>query len=258
MTTAPPKKRKYKTGFCNSFNKAPQCEGTKPVSADGTPMPTCADWQGCACSCHEMITKMYADIGMNREPPDQSHEYLEWVRAQEREFDHRGTWLDGEYVPLSNIDDVPLPIDDENTPTDPPATATAPSPAHLHAVDQPSFAATPTGRRARGQLEYDVLKVCQEYAKNVYDWTMCTPKLVAERIGKMNETEPPSTGAINSVWDRWEKLEFALQDKKPSRFVRFVGAGDELELQRRKSQTKREKKRVRAEVKRGSLRPRGR
>jgi hypothetical protein len=205
-----------------------------------------------------MVTKMYVAVGMDREPPEQSVEYLAWVRSQHTEFsvgvDPFGAILD----PLSSIEGVDTHPDHERAPMVPQTASTVPSPVPSPTPPRPSFTATPTGRRARGQLEYDVLRVCREYSENYYDWDACTPKLVAERIGIQNAIEPPSTGAINAVWDRWEKLQFAEQAKKPSRFVGFLGPSDDATLDRMKSKVKREKKRTQAEIKRGSLRPRGR
>lgn len=251
-------KRKPVTGFCNSINKQPQHEGTKPVSPTGVALPVCLFWETCGCSCHEQITKMYADIGMDREPPEQSHGFLEFVRNQATEFDTNETPLDPVYDALSSSDGVGVPLDDEGPPTTPVSALGATLEAYALAGGPPAFTPTPTGRRARGQLEYDVLQVCKEYTQSVWDWSACTPKVVAERIGKMNATEPPSTGAINAVWDRWEKLQFAEQAKKPSRFVKFLSGNSVADLDRLKSQVKRNRKRVQAEIKRGSLRPKGR
>ena len=263
MTTeVKPKKNKYKSGFCNNVNKPAQCEGTKPVSSTGVPMKTCEDWQHCPCSCHELVTSMYEMTGMDREPPEQTPEYFE-LRAAES-----AAWvvmLDSVYAAavesraLSSSDGTDAHPDDEG-----PATGTlggqdgTSGHSAIPPLARPVFTSTPTGRRARGQLEYDVLQVCTEYDLGVFEWESCTPKLVAERIGAMNATEPPSTGAINAVWDRWEKLGFAEQAKKPSRFLKFTGGHTGVELDRAKGATKRAKKMAQAEQRRGIPRPRAR
>lgn len=245
-----PGKDRYQSGFCAAGSH----EGTKPVSYSGRPMKTCDFWQTCPCKCHEDITKMYELTDMDREPPEQSAEYQAFIREQRHQFVmpsfYDSAILDG----LSSVDGTDTPPGDEGPATDParPVTGTPAPPS------EPTFGPTPTGRRARGQLEYDVLKVCADYADNHYEWDICTPKMVAEQIGKMNATEPPSTGAINAVWDRWEKLGFAKQDKKPSRFVGFESAYTAQSLDMLKARVKRDKKRGQAEIKRGSLRPRGR
>jgi hypothetical protein len=252
-------KKKHVTGFCNSINKQPQHEGTKPVSPSGVSLPICTFWDTCGCSCHEQITKMYTDIGVEREPPEQSHDFLVKVRAEYDEFDLTGSFLDGDMRPLSN-DGGTIPHPDPSGPHNGPPSAQDGHVSTLVSLvpARPVFTATPTGRRARGQLEYDVLQVCNEFVQSVWDWSACTSKVVAERIGKMNATEPPSTGAINAVWDRWEKMGFAEQAKKPLRFARFTGESSAAVLDRRKLQIKRSRKRTQAEIKRGAPRPKRR
>lgn len=250
---------KCHTGFCTPHNplESQAHEGTKPVSASGVPMMVCPHYDTCPCYCHYEVDQMFELAGLPREPVEQSPEYVALVDARAREtramLDELAT---ARLVPapLSNVGVPDARRADEGTsPGQRDAATGTPAP-----VLQPVFAPTPTGRRARGQLEYDVLKVCADYDAGVYDWTICTPKLVAESIGKMNGTEPPSTGAINAVWDRWEKLDFAKQDKKPSRFVGFTGEHTAIALEAAKGRAKRAKKRGESEAKRGSLRPRGR
>lgn len=247
----PPKKRTdgklaYKTGYCG--NK--QCEGTKPVNWQGTPMRICDMWETCPCACHALISEMCEMAEMERLLPEQSAEYLSHMREQragliapaEVELDDPSILL-----VLDGTDPHP---DTSEPPTVPPRAAgglvsgAAPSPA-------PRFIPTPTGRRARGQLEEDVREVCDDYAHDVYDWEYCTPKNVAERIAKKYAIEPPSTGAINAVWDRWEKLGFAKQDKKPSRFVSFEVDGSSATLEMLKSRVKREKRTTQREARHG-------
>lgn len=255
-------KNKYVSGFCNGNGKPKQCEGTKPVDSTGSPMRTCMDWENCPCKCHSDITAMYEMAGIDREPPEQSAEYLAKVHAHDLET---RLMLDEVYAmtarsrALSSIGGTDAHPADErpstgtlDTQDGASASLTSPLPSRV------VFTPTPTGRRARGQLEYDVLQVCREYSQGVYDWPACTPKAVADRIGSMNATEPPSTGAINAVWDRWEKINFAEQAKKPSRFVKFTGDSTDMALDRIKGASKRAKKLAQAEQKRGVLRPRGR
>lgn len=245
-------KLKFVTGFC--ANK--QCEGTKPKSYSGKPLKICEFWSTCPCKCHAQITEMYTLAGLDREPPEQSSDYLEWVREQRHQFIVPSPFDSDPVEPLFMSDDMIPHTGDESPATVPHTGAGAGvSTANPRPVI-PSFTSTPTGRRARGQLEYDVLAVCADFANDVFEWEICTPKLVAERIGKLNDTEPPSTGAINAVWDRWEKLGFAKQDKKPSRFVAFEVDGSLQTLSMLKIRAKRDKKRTQAEIKRGSLRPR--
>jgi len=242
-------KKKIKSGFCT----VGQCEGTKPKSASGQPLKTCENWQDCACSCHELITRMYEMADLPREEPEQTEEYRAISHRRHAEtqalLDSLALSRTNPRAPSSANGTGDHPIDERASQS--PVGAPA-------ATSEPRFAPTATGRRARGQLEYDVLTVCDEYVHDVYEWTECTPKLVAERIGKMNETEPPSTGAINAVWDRWEKIGFAVQGKHPSRFEFFQMDGSIQTLEMLKARIKQSRRRAKAERDRGSIRPRAR
>lgn len=256
----PPKtkaKKKIKSGFCANG----QCEGTKPTSPSGQPMKICEDWLDCACECHAMVTKMYEMAEMERQPPEQTAAYL--AESHRRHAETQALLDSLAYdrtvpsVPsyADGTGDHPLDERPSQSPVGAPGDTLE---TGYHGTVTPRFAPTDTGRRARGQLEYDVLKICDEYVHDVYDWDLCTPRLVAERIGKINETEPPSTGAINAVWDRWEKIGFAVQGKKPSHFSHFEMDGSLQTLAMLKDRIKRDKKRSLSEAKRGSIRPRGR
>ena len=212
-------------------------EGTKPVNYLGEPLPVCVNWEWCKCECHKQITEMYEIAGLPREVhpnPD--------YQPKPRTF-----WMPGDPDPmpeevLSNPDGTTTQPEHEGTVTVP-----------LRAAPTPSFDPTPTGRKARGQLEQEVLEVCAEFAAGVYDWQYCTPKLVAERIAIKAQAEAPSTGAINSVWDRWEKLGIAVQAKKPSRFIRFEESFTPAwpHLLKVKADAKRKKRRMISEQRRG-------
>jgi hypothetical protein len=251
---------KYVTGYCASINIPAQSqghEGTSPTSWNGQPMRICTDYLKCPCSCHYDIDKMYEMLGMERPIPEQSPAYLARLRTELAEFD-MPSWRD--YEPDTSLSDpggTDTPPDIEGPPTVPSRPALPPlSTDPHHGTARPAFTPTPTGRRARGQLEFDVLTVCDEFVNDVYEWEYCLPKLVAERIAIMNQTEEPSTGAINAVWDRWERLGFAKQEKKPSRFVEFTMDGSHQTLEMLKRRAKGEKKRASAEQRRGTLRPR--
>jgi hypothetical protein len=200
---------------------------------------------------------MYAMLGMERQPVEQAAEYVAYVDKLAFETRMMLDSLERNAVLSSSVGVIAHTGNEEalGVPGNVPHTPLSSGP---HGTVEPVFHATPTGRRARGQLEYDVLKICDDFAHDVYEWEYCTPKNVAEEIGKMHATEPPSTGAINAVWDRWEKLGFAVQDKKPSRFVKFEIDGSIQTLDMLKIRARRDKKMGKAEAKRGTLRPRGR
>lgn len=251
---------KYVTGFCATINIPEQSqghEGTSPKSWSGKPMRTCTDFQNCPCECHYQIDQMYAMIDAPRPEPEQSPAYLEFVREQLAAFDNTVVWESPVVAPLSTPDGTDTPPDDERPVATPSRPALPPlSTDPYHGTARPGFIGTPTGRRARGELEFDVLFVCDEFMRDVYEWEHCLPKLVAERIAIMNQTEPPSTGAINAVWDRWEKMGFAKQEKRPSRFVGFIVDGSHRTLVMMKNEAKSKKRRAQAEQRRGTLRPR--
>jgi hypothetical protein len=244
-------KKKLISGFCANGHH----EGTKPKSKKtGLPFPICTCWTTCTCDCHEKVTAMYESLGLPREEAMQNPEYSEWARAERSRF----VMPDPVYarIPVhSNIDGVMVhpSNEDPHTGQQDSVLGTLADAAPMPVA--PSFGPTPTGRRARGQLEADVLKVCQEFSDGVYEWELCTPKLVSETIGKMYAVEPPSTGAIDAVWNRWEALEFAKRDRKPSHFVGFIGESSFIYLQSLKVQKKRAKKRQIAEQRRGIPRP---
>jgi hypothetical protein len=239
------------SGFCaNGWH-----EGTKPKSkSTGQPFAICTVWTTCTCHCHEQITDMYKSLGLPREEAMQNPEYSEWVKAEREKFvmpDPVLARFNGLFIPGGGI----LPLDDEDPVTglEPATLGTLPEATPAPVV--PAFAPTPTGRRARGQLEADVLKVCQDFVHNVFDWEICTPKLVAEEIGHRYAIEPPSTGAIDAVWNRWQELGFAWRDRKPSRFSGFVGPSEYTYLEGLKVSKKRQARRQIAEQRRGIPRP---
>lgn len=229
-------KRRYKTGFCSNGH----CEGTKPVNYRGRPMPICTLWEKCGCECHERITKMYADIGVPRIEAQQNPDYKPdpnpFVLPDLRDRHAPPVTLNGPRLIVSELDE---------------ATATPPPQPGTTVVEGRAFAPTPTGYRGRGQLEYEVLEVVRVWVSDpAEDEEICTPKLVAERILALRGGMTPSTGAIQAVWDRWEKLGIATQAKKPARFTGWVGDFDGTAdaLDRIKAAKKRQAKAAKAEA----------
>lgn len=219
-------RRKFTTGWCASG----YCEGTKPEG-----IRTCDDFERCPCECHLKIDKMFEAVGEERiliENPN--HHPFSRVRDY---------WMPGDPEPDGDrIEAPPSPVE-STEPDAQPALA----PGH-----QPRAERTPTGRKRKGGLELEVLHVCTEFIENVYEWELCTPKLVAEAIGTQNAEEPPSTGAVQAVWNRWEELGFAKQAKKPARFVEFTHSLHSPEdLDRLKTRNKKTSRLKKAEERRG-------
>lgn len=213
---------KFMTGFCNDINKPAQHEGTKPRSG-GKPLSTCPFWLDCPCECHWNVDQLFKMTGMERKP------------VPNPEFvPYRSEFVMPEYAdplgstPTSSPDGTDTHPDDERPVTTPYAPAAAPLAERR----------TETGRAARGGLEAQVWDACF----NMPGEDDLTPKMVAEWIADKYKIPTPSSGAINAVWDRWEKLGFATQAKKPNRFTGFTGEGTWDQLQRMKVSGKVQKK----------------
>lgn len=219
---------KIKTGFCNLG----QCEGTKPRGNKDKPLPTCKTWQECACECHVALDKMFKDVGMDRVLVE-NPEYL----PEKVDFNIE------DYLNIGSSD-VRFSDTGVNGPDGIEVITTAPRLPEL------AERRTETGRAARGGLEAQVLLVCSEYVENkMID--MLIPKNIANVIAGKYKIPAPSTGAIGAVFNRWESIGFAKQDRKPVRFSGFTGSGTPEELERIKAKSKREKKMMKSASQRG-------
>lgn len=228
---------KHVTGFCNDNGKPGQHEGQKPRSG-GNPLPTCPYWQECPCVCHQNVDFLFEQTGMERiEVPNP------------------------EYIPYHTEFVMPVVPDliDSSVALTPDGVSTPPN--RKRAAQSPSVAAetplaqrrTDTGRAARGGLEAQVWDACRLFlaAENNYNGGPITPRLICEWIAQKYKIPTPSSGAVNSVLDRWEKLNFAKKGKKPNRFLGFVETGSWEELIALKSRTKGAKKRALSLARRG-------
>jgi hypothetical protein len=220
---------KFKTGFCNNGD----CEGNKPKTWRGKPKPTCKFWQTCPCECHKRIDDMFKMAEM----PRQLIENPEYI-PEKVHFDIM------DYMKTS----------DEAVPFSPLATS-GPDGVEGHAPDAPRPAAAPlaarrtdTGRAARGGLEAQVWEQCQVFAAGGIE---ATPKVLADLIADKYKIPTPSTGAIGAVFNRWEKIGFAKQGKKPIRFLGFTGEGTWQELEVIKAKAKRTRKQTQSAARRG-------
>lgn len=225
------RKRGYITGFCGTGSH----EGSTPVGKSGTPMRTCEFYEECSCKCHVEISQMFETAGMPRllmpnpqyakpvspflmpDPDD-----VERMRAEARGSSHQG--------PMFNTNE-PL------------------------SVNALKFEETATGRRAKGQLEYEVLSICSSYLKGEYDdIEELTPVVIARLVDDRN---PPSVGAVGAIFDRWEKLGFAVIERKPIRFISYTIEGMQVGLDNMKVAAKRrEKLKLGEESRRVTTKPR--
>lgn len=232
-------RNKFPSGFCNEYNKPGQHEGTKPRGGKGVPLPTCHLWTSCPCRCHYDIDKLFKLAGIERTEEQPNPEYKVPVST----FILPSDPIPHDMEALSNGDGVnghPIP---EGTATPMPRAALV-----------ASLPPTPTGRRHRGQLEYEVLTICERWcADDTQGPELCTPKWVAETIAEELKIPTPSTGAVQAVWDRWEKLGIATQAKKPARFTGWTGDfdGTATSLDRIKARKKRELKSAKSAQARG-------
>lgn len=215
-------RNKYMTGFCNDINKKGCHEGTKPKSYTGKPMKTCPFWLECPCECHWNVDQLFKMTGQERrEVPNPEYK------------PERSHFVMPEYASPLGLTPASSPDGAMDTPDDerPVATPYVPAPAPL------AERRTDTGRAARGGLEAQVWEACSTLTLDPL-----TPKIIGEWIANKYKIPTPSSGAINAVWDRWEKMEFCTQAKKPNRFTGFVGEGTWDELQRKKVSGKVQKK----------------
>lgn len=227
---------KFKSGFC----AVGWCEGTSAQDSKGKYVKTCHLWSKCNCKCHVDIDKMFIATESDRilmenskyhrpkspyvmPKPEDNFDGLSGLKPDHVALDE-GT--DGQIVIRTLMD------------SDPRRTV---------------FHETNSGKRARGQLEYQVLSTCRAFVKGQVEVEVLTPQVIALDI---DEIEPPSVGAIGAVFDRWVKIGFANCEKKPVRFTSFTAEGLEIGLDATKDKFKRNEK-----IKQGnqsrSLRPGG-
>lgn len=220
---------KMKTGYCNNG----WCEGTKAKSSSGQPAPSCKFYLTCPCKCHDMVDKMFEMSGMERILVDKS-EYAP----------HRTWWMpsDEPLAPLSNSEPASTPV-----------LVESPAPGIVPPSLRRPFAPTATGRAARGELESWVKDACDVWLIDQEQYP-CTPAWISEEISRTQGIREPSVGAITAVFNRWEKLGFAVIGRKPTRFIKYTEDGVRLGLEKMKEQAKRKKRLHQGEVRRGTVR----
>lgn len=202
-------KNLWTTGFCSIG----LCEGLKPRSPSGKPLKTCTrilmdhrydkTWS-CACKCHADLDRMFEMMGMERYV-EQNPEYVP----------DKAT-----YVMPTLEERVALSIERRSTPS---IVIQSPAPDHVPATVARSFQPTASGRSGRGELELRVKQTCDQWVIDKPEES-CTPQWISDQIASKESIKAPSVGAINAIFERWTKLNFALIGRKP---VRFIGYTDE-------------------------------
>lgn len=203
-------KQLWTTGFCSIGH----CEGTRPRSRSGTAMKTCErilkdvrsgrTWS-CACKCHADLDRMFEMMGMERFV-DQNPDYKPILPT---------------YIMPSLDERVALSMERRAVPT---VIIESAAPEHVPATVTRVFTPTATGRAGRGQLELWVKQTCDQWVLDQPEES-CTPQWISDQIAAKHEIKPPSVGAINAVFERWTKLNFALIGRKPVRFVGYTDDG---------------------------------
>lgn len=209
------KTKSIRTGFCIMK----QCEGTKPVSPSGKGLKTCDYWMDCPCECHTNITDMCEMAGVERTlrnvslyTPDVGRY---WMPTPEFMAALRATLK--------------------------------PAVDGTQQGDGPVFNPTPTGIRAKGQLESQVKEVCDKW-----DHGNGPVNLPLSFIALSIDTnEPPSVGAIREVMLRWEKYGFATMGTKPLAFTGYTATGRERGLDVLKYEFDRDRRIKKAKAERG-------
>lgn len=203
----------YQSGFCTIGSH----EGTKPLSPSGLLLKTCPiggrfEMIGlgdkmigeaeCTCSCHAMSRQM---------------EDLSGIRFPTRNSIRDSSPLSGLGLlrATSNATDDARAAGSDH---DGRPTVTVASGA--------TFAVTPSGRAARGQLEDQVRHVVTTQVKAAGAEMIAVLGLMPSTIGMMiDKDNPPSSGAIYAVLKRWEGHALVDLAESPFRFVRFTERG---------------------------------
>lgn len=225
--------RKPKTGFCGNG----QCEGTKPRGYNGAPMKVCTFWETCGCECHAEITRMFDIAKLERKVQD-NPEYVPAVNTFMMP-DRDAEDATGEPVEPKPEEEVDSAYPQASVPLPPPT--------------KKIYDETPTGRSGKGQLEDRVKQACDVWLDEQKPWD-CTPAYLSEAIASVHKIPAPSTGAIGAVFQRWADLKFADIGRQPIRFQSYTPEGLRLGLDRMKKEAKARKARLKAEIKRGTIR----
>lgn len=206
----------FTSGFCDSGWH----EGDAPKDFQGGPAPSCKLWMICPCECHIKYDKMFLMSEMERQLVYNSkyvfHDTFSRPTPEERALayarDHAPRGSEPVIVPSHAPDLVPATLVRE-------------------------FPPTQSGRAARGELEAWVRKSCDDWAVDKPP-EFCTPLYISDDIAREQGINPPSTGAITAVLDRWSILGFARIDRKPIRFVEYTKEGISVGLETLKLRAK--------------------
>lgn len=216
----------YMTGFCHSGGH----EGTRILSAGGTLLRSCSGvfvilgkTYTCRCDCHDAFRQIAELTGLTTATIP--------VTMIVPPVD-----LIGSLYGPSSIRPEPTPTDAHDDRGEPPTTVTAgamPTPPVAPTTPAPirifsplptpdQFKPTPSGQRARGQLEAQVGKVIFKLFAHSGTPAPITPVDCAMLV---NPASPPSQGAVYSIFQRWQRQGLCELGAKPFRFLKLTDQG---------------------------------
>lgn len=209
----------YKSGLCDIGCH----EGDNPKNFRGQALPTCTSGsEGCSCECHKKFDEMFSMTGQERTVVNFSGYVPD-----------KGSFVMPDLAQLA----LDRKLSDETRPVE---IIASPVPDLVPTGIEQKFSSTPTGRAARGELEQMVDRVCRDWAVDQEDFP-CRVTYVADQIERREGIKRPSEGAINAVFERWQKIGYAIIERKPNRFVSYTDAAREHGLLRLKELAKRSK-----------------
>jgi hypothetical protein len=188
-------------------------------------MKVCVHFVVCKCSCHSEIDKLFELTGMTRIAQDNPEYIVDRSAFSMPTPEERIVSRASKDLELTGR-------------TDAQPTLESPAPGIVPPLLARSFAATPTGRLARGQLEFMVREACDVWKVEGYS-VNCTPQWIATEVAKTHGIDEPSTGAVSSVLMRWVNIGFATVDGKPFRFLDYTKEGMDKGLEVMKLAAKR-------------------
>lgn len=204
MTTPTTTENKYITQHCANGS----CEGTKKISALGASFVACRgqySYRGrmitCTHDCHEMFRQLREITGIT--------DSVGPVVIEQTSILGRLSVTGFLHPTVTTTAAIPIERDGHADPT---------------GANEP-FSPTPSGQRARGQLEEQVRTEVQRFFNAGVEMIATlglTPTLLAKAI---NQNKPPSQGAVYAVLKRWERDGLVTLAEKPFRLVGITDLG---------------------------------
>lgn len=193
-----------KSGYCSVGHH----EGGRYPGPSGKLNKTCHMIETCTCDhpqCHQFYDRMFEASGQVRTVVDNSGYVREIMHFE---------------MPVPVVVEAPSILSTEAREL-PPDTLESVAPGLAPPVRPHVWTPTPSGRAGRGELESQVNLTCTAWLVD-QDRVACTPKYISEEIAKREGIKPPSVGAIDACFKRWEEIGYAIIARKPTRFTGFT------------------------------------